>query len=170
MPRKKLDPVDLETRRTIGALLRDLRRAGGYRAVHDAAAVKECPAAQQTIYAYERGGLVPSLKQFMDLVEFYALNSEGATAETRYMAVAALVKVLSLPNYHVSEAFELIQRLQPSPYRQVEKDAANGDHHGFLDGQARETRGQTSETGCDRSVHQRASGSEFWAPSAPSAP
>lgn len=115
MPRKKLDPIDAETRRTIGALLRDLRRAAGYRAVHDAAAVKECPAAQQTIYAYERGGLVPSLKQFMDLVEFYALKSDGAEPEIRYMAVAALVKALSLPNYHVSEAFELIQRLQPSP-------------------------------------------------------
>src|SRR6266566_5423670 len=51
MPRKKLDPVDAETKRTIGALLRDLRRAAGYRAVHDAAAVKDCPAAQQTIYA-----------------------------------------------------------------------------------------------------------------------
>ena len=115
MPRRKLDPVDAETRRTIGALLRDLRRAAGYRAVHDASAVRECPAAQQTIYAYERGGLVPSLKQFMDLVEFYALKSQGATPETRYMAVAAMVKALSLPNYHVSEALELIERLQPSP-------------------------------------------------------
>ena len=115
MPRKKLDPVDAETRRTIGALLRDLRRAAGYRAVHDAAGQKECPAAQQTIYAYERGGLVPSLRQFMDLVEFYALKSEGASPEIRYMAVAALVKALSLPAYHVSEAFDLIERLQPSP-------------------------------------------------------
>jgi hypothetical protein len=51
----------------------------------------------------------------MDLVEFYALKSEGATPETRYMAVAAMVKALSLANYHVSEAFELIERLQPSP-------------------------------------------------------
>ena len=115
MPRKKLDPVDAETRRVIGALLRDLRRAAGYRAVHDASEHAACPAAKQTIYAYERGGLVPSLKQFMDLVEFYALRSETAAPEVRYMGVAALVKALSLPNYHVSEAFELIQRLQPSP-------------------------------------------------------
>ena len=115
MPRKKQEPIDTETAKRIGGLLRGLRRTAGYRAVKDAAQRPGCPAAQQTIYAYERGGLVPSLKQFMDLVEFYALNSEGATAETRYMAVAALVKVLSLPNYHVSEAFELIQRLQPSP-------------------------------------------------------
>src|SRR5947209_5522559 len=83
MPRKKLEPVDPQTARTIGALLRDLRRTAGYRAVHDAAAHSDCPAAQQTIYAYERGGLVPSLKQFMDLVEFYALKSEGGQ-EVRY--------------------------------------------------------------------------------------
>jgi hypothetical protein len=115
MPRKKLDPIDPDTARTIGALLRDLRRTAGYRAVHDAAASTACPAAQQTIYAYERGGLVPSLKQFMDLVEFYALKSDGGGPEVRYQAVAALVKALSLPAYHVSEAFDLIQRLQPSP-------------------------------------------------------
>ena len=115
MPRKKLEPVDPQTARTIGALLRDLRRTAGYRAVHDAAAHSACPAAQQTIYAYERGGLVPSLRQFMDLVEFYALKSENAGPEVRYQAVSALVLALSLPAYHVSEAFELIQRLQPSP-------------------------------------------------------
>ena len=115
MPRKKLEPIDPQTARTIGALLRDLRRTAGYRAVHDAAAQAECPAAQQTIYAYERGGLVPSLKQFMDLVEFYALKSDGVGPEVRYQAVSALVQALSLPAYHVSEAFGLIQRLQPSP-------------------------------------------------------
>ena len=115
MPRKKQEPVDQETARTIGGLLRDLRRTAGYRAVHDAAARPECPAALQTIYAYERGGLVPSLKQFMELVEFYALRTEGAPPEVRYQAVASLVKALSLPVYHVTEAFELIARLQPSP-------------------------------------------------------
>jgi hypothetical protein len=115
MPRKKLEPVDPQTARTIGAVLRDLRRSAGYRAVHDAAAHPSSPAAQQTIYAYERGGLVPSLKQFIDLVEFYGLKSEGAGPEVRYQAVSALVLALSLPAYHVSEAFELIQRLQPSP-------------------------------------------------------
>ena len=126
MPRKKLDPVDAETRRTIGALLRDLRRSAGYRAVHDASAQPGCPAAQQTIYAYERGGLVPSLKQFMDLVEFYALRSETAGPEIRYQAVSALVKVLSLPAYHVAEAFELIQRLQPSPRGGRKRRATTG--------------------------------------------
>src|SRR5437879_11683001 len=115
MPRKKLDPIDPVTARTIGAMLRDLRRSAGYRAVHDAAAHPKCPAATQTIYAYERGGLVPSLKQFMDLVQFYALESEGAPPEVRFQAVAALVMALSLPAYHVSDAFALIQRLQPSP-------------------------------------------------------
>ena len=115
MPRKKLDPIDPETARTIGALLRDLRRTAGYRAVHDAASRPGCPAAQQTIYAYERGGLVPSLKQFIDLVQFYALESPSAGDDVRYRAVAALLRALSLPAYHVAEAFDLIQRLQPAP-------------------------------------------------------
>src|SRR6058998_686923 len=101
MPRKKLDPIDPVTARTIGAMLRDLRRSAGYRAVHDAAAQSKCPAAQQTIYAYERGGLVPSLKQFMDLVEFYALETEGAPEGVRYQGVAAMVAALASPAYHM---------------------------------------------------------------------
>src|SRR5437762_13762909 len=115
MPRKKLDPIDPVTARTIGAMLRDLRRSAGYRAVHDAAAQSKCPAAQQTIYAYERGGLVPSLKQFMELVEFYALQSAGATLATRYEGVAAMVAALGTPAYHFPEALDLIDRLQPEP-------------------------------------------------------
>jgi hypothetical protein len=115
VPRRKQVPVDLETARMIGALLRGLRRAAGYRAVRDAAAHPRCPAAQQTIYAYERGGLVPSLKQFMELVEFYALRSEGAPPEIRYQAVAALVAALTSPAYHLPAAVSLIRRLQPTP-------------------------------------------------------
>jgi len=115
MPRKKQEPVDVEVARTIGGLLRDLRRAAGYRAVRDAAAVPGCPAAQQTIYAYERGGLVPSLKQFMELVEFYTLQTEEAPQAARYQGVAAMVAALSSPAYHLPEAADLISRLQPAP-------------------------------------------------------
>jgi hypothetical protein len=120
MPRKKSEPVDQGTARTIGGLLRGLRRSAGFRAVRDAAAQPGCPAAQQTIYAYERGGLVPSLKQFMELVEFYATKhrdglAEEARVQVRYQAVAALMRALTLPAYHVTEAFDLIQRLQPPP-------------------------------------------------------
>ena len=43
------------------------------------------------------------------------LLADGAGPEVRYQAVSALVQALSLPAYHVSEAFQLIQRLQPSP-------------------------------------------------------
>ncbi len=74
-----------------------------------------CPAAQQTIYAYERGGLVPSLKQFMELVEFYALKTEGTEPEIRYQGVAAMIAALSSPAYHMPEAWQLITRLQPAP-------------------------------------------------------
>ena len=74
-----------------------------------------CPAAQQTIYAYERGGLVPSLKQFMELVEFYALQTEGAPEGVRYQGVAAMVAALSSPAYHLTDATDLISRLQPAP-------------------------------------------------------
>src|SRR5207249_5994242 len=97
VPRKKQEPVDTETARRIGGLLRGLRRSAGYRAVKDAAQNPACPAAQQTIYAYERGGLVPSLKQFMELVEFYALQTPDAPADVRYQGVAAMVSALSTP-------------------------------------------------------------------------
>jgi hypothetical protein len=115
VPRKKQEPVQTEVARTIGGLLRGLRRTAGYRAVKDAAAVPGCPAAQQTIYAYERGGLVPSLKQFMELVEFYALQTENPSETVRYQGVAAMVAALSSPAYHLTEATSLIKRLQPAP-------------------------------------------------------
>jgi len=115
VPRKKQEPIKADVARLIGGLLRGLRRTAGYRAVKDAASVKGCPAAQQTIYAYERGGLVPSLKQFMELVEFYALGTEGAPPDIRYQAVAALIAALSTPAYHIPEVLDLIGRLQPAP-------------------------------------------------------
>lgn len=118
MARKKLAPVPPEDARTVGALLRSLRRAAGYRAVQDAASAPGFPAARQTIYAYERGGLTPSLQQFLDLVEFYALHPgphELAKPEEdrRAQAVAAITRALTLPAYHIRQAHELIHRLQP---------------------------------------------------------
>jgi len=118
MARKKLPPVAREDAHTVGALLRGLRRAAGYRAVQDAAGIQGFPAARQTIYAYERGGLTPSLQQFLDLVEFYALHprrpGEAKPEEDlRAQAVAAISRALSLPAYHVKRAHELIERLQP---------------------------------------------------------
>ncbi len=133
MPRKKLERVDEETARTIGGLLRGLRRSAGFRAVRDAAGRPGCPAAQQTIYAYERGGLVPSIKQFMELVEFYATNPndhadpKGDTAKLRYQGVAAVTRALTMPAYHFTEALDLIQRLQPPPARGRRRAARNGD-------------------------------------------
>jgi hypothetical protein len=115
VPRKKQEPIAADTAKQIGGLLRGLRRAAGYRAVRDAAAQARCPAAQQTIYAYERGGLVPSLKQFIELVEFYALDSPGSGPAARYQGVAALVAALSSPAYHIPEVLALIERLQPPP-------------------------------------------------------
>ena len=118
MARKKQAPVAQEDARTVGALLRGLRRAAGFRAVQDAADAPACPAARQTIYVYERGGLTPSLKQFLELVEFYALKAQqrtGAkpTEDLRAQAVAAVTRALSLRAYNVTTAMELIQRLQP---------------------------------------------------------
>jgi hypothetical protein len=115
VPRKKQEPIGTDIARGIGGLLRGLRRGAGYRAVKDAASRPGCPAAQQTIYAYERGGLVPSLKQFMELVEFYCLQSEGAPVEIRYQGVAAMIAALGTPAYHIPEALDLINRLQPAP-------------------------------------------------------
>lgn len=118
MARKKLPPVTREDARTIGALLRALRKASGYRAVQDAASAHGFPAARQTIYAYERGGLTPSLQQFLELTEFYALHpggGDGAKSEEdlRALAVAAVSRALTVRAYHVKQAQELIERLQP---------------------------------------------------------
>src|SRR5437660_1680737 len=63
----------------------------------------------------ERGGLVPSLKQFMELVDFYTLQTEDAPPAARYQGVAAMVAALSSPAYHLPEAMDLIKRLQPAP-------------------------------------------------------
>ncbi len=120
MARKKQQPVPAEEARAIGALLRNLRRAAGFRAVQDATADPSCPAARQTIYAYERGGLVPSLSQFLELVEFYALKAElGPDAkpleDLRSQAVVAVVTALTMPSYHMTEAMRLMARLQPPP-------------------------------------------------------
>jgi hypothetical protein len=115
MPRKKSPPIDVSTARLIGGLLRGLRKSAGYRAVADAAGAGHCPAAQQTIYAYERGGLVPSLRQFMELVEFYALHTPDARPEVRPLAVAAMVQALASPAYHLPAAYDLVARLQPEP-------------------------------------------------------
>jgi hypothetical protein len=127
VPRKKQEPIDTATAKRIGGLLRGLRRAAGYRAVKDAAVQPGCPAAQQTIYAYERGGLVPSLRQFMELVEFYALASPNAGPEARYMGVAAMISALSSPAYHIPEAFDLIDRLQPPPTAGRRRRVAGSD-------------------------------------------
>jgi hypothetical protein len=86
--------------------------------VQDAATAPGFPAARQTIYAYERGGLTPSLQQFVELVEFYALHprSDGQAKpdeDRRTQAIAALTRALALPAYHVRQANELIERLQP---------------------------------------------------------
>lgn len=114
MARKKREPVPTETARHIGGLLRGVRKAAGYRAVHDAVRTPGCPAAQQTIYAYERGGLVPNLPQFLELVEFYA-GADDASPEARYRAIAAIDAALESPAYHVAQATELRRRLQPPP-------------------------------------------------------
>jgi hypothetical protein len=118
MARKKQTPVARQDADTIGALLRGLRRAAGFRSVQDAAGARPCPAARATIYAYERGALVPSLRQFLDLVEFYAFGS-GRRADAkgeedlRAQAVAAIAHALALPAYHLTAALELIERLRP---------------------------------------------------------
>ncbi|HZD17380.1 MAG TPA: hypothetical protein VE669_04490 [Actinomycetota bacterium] len=118
MARKKLPPVPREDARTVGALLRGLRKAAGYRAVRDAAAAQGFPAARQTLYAYERGGLTPSLQQFLDLVEFLALHPHVAgeakpDEDLRAQAVAAIARALSLSVYQVERARSLMERLQP---------------------------------------------------------
>ena len=104
----------------VGAMLRDLRRASGYRSVEAAADTKGCPASRQTIYQYERGALTPSLAQFLELVEFYVLLARGhgddakSDEDLRAAGVAAVTRALELPAYHVAAARDLVARMQPA--------------------------------------------------------
>ena len=123
MARTKQPPKSDEDRQVVGGLLRDLRKAAGYRSVDAAAAVSGAPSSRQTIYAYERGGLTPSLAQFLDLVEFYVLrapHSDGAAKaddDLRAQGVAAVTRALTLPLYHVAAAHDLAARMQPGARR-----------------------------------------------------
>ena len=119
MARKRHTPISADDREIIGAMLRDLRRSAGYRSVESAAGTAGSPAARQTIYAYERGELTPSLPQFLELVEFYVLgrsrNGGIADAELRTRGVAAVTRALQLPAYHVARAWDLVERMMPDP-------------------------------------------------------
>ncbi len=124
MARTKQPPIAEQDREVIGTLLREIRRAAGYRSVESASATSGCPASRQTIYSYERGGMVPSLVQFLQLVEFYVLKAPvrgDAEAKSeddlRAHGVAAITRALSLPAYHVTEAADLIARMQPGQRR-----------------------------------------------------
>ncbi len=118
--RKKHPPISDDDRAVIGALLREVRRAAGFRSAETAAGAQGCPASRQTIYAYERGGLVPSLVQFLELVEFYVLGPSPTPAtgrkpepDLRALGVSAVTRALTLSAYHVTEAHDLIARMQP---------------------------------------------------------
>jgi transcriptional regulator with XRE-family HTH domain len=119
MARTKKPPIRDADRKVVGALLRDLRRGAGYRSVDAAARTPGCPSSRQTIYQYERGGLTPSLAQFLELTEFYVLDApvsgDGAKpeADLRAMGVAAVARVLDLSAYHVTAARDLMARMQP---------------------------------------------------------
>ncbi len=122
MARKKLTPVRDDERELIGSVLRDLRKASGHRSVESAAGEPGCPAARQTIYAYERGGLVPSLAQFLDLVSFYVLDHPAPASakredDLRAQGVAAVARALTLDAYHVPRAMALMSKMQPEPGR-----------------------------------------------------
>lgn len=118
MARTKRPPISDDDRRVVGVLLRDLRRGAGYRSVESAAETRRCPSSRQTIYQYERGGLTPSLAQFLDLAEFYVLVAPRGPAakpdeNLRTMGVAAVTRVLELPAYQVARARDLAAEMQP---------------------------------------------------------
>jgi DNA-binding XRE family transcriptional regulator len=118
MARTKKPPISPQDRAVIGGLLREVRRAAGYRSVESSAVVDGCPASRQTIYSYERGSLTPSLHQFLELVEFYVMDAPhpvGAKPEgdLRALGVAAVTHALTLPAYNMVEAMRLIARMRP---------------------------------------------------------
>src|SRR3954454_7004495 len=113
MARTKRQPIAPDDRAIIGALLRDIRRAAGYRSVESAADTKGCPASRQTIYQYERGAMTPSLAQFLELVRFFVLEAPRGPdakpeADLRAHGVAAVARALELSAYHVAGARELM--------------------------------------------------------------
>ena len=119
MARTKRPPIAADDRLVIGGLLRELRRAAGYRSVDAAAALRRCPASRQTIYQYERGAMTPSLAQFLELVGFFVLQAPPgdeakAQQDLRAQGVAAVTRALELPAYHVVAARELIAAMQPA--------------------------------------------------------
>ena len=114
MARTKKPPIAQRVRAVIGALLRDLRRAAGYRSVEGAAETKGCPASRQTIYQYERGAMSPSLPQFLELVSFFVLAAwclcflwvvafavvtVNSIASARAIAVNVRIDVLSFEGF-----------------------------------------------------------------------
>jgi hypothetical protein len=119
---RKIEPDDLEV---VADLLRAVRRNAGYRSVQDAVATSGCPAALQTIYSYERrspDSLMPTLGQFLDLIEFYVLvapktptpeNNALGEIDLRARGIAAVTRALSLPTYQVGRSREMIARMQP---------------------------------------------------------
>jgi hypothetical protein len=116
MARTKRPPISSKDRGVVGSLLREVRRAAGFRSVDAAAGTPGCPAARQTIYAYERGGLTPSLPQFLELIEFYVLDAPHADDarsddDLRTLGTAAVARALHLPAYHVVDAWDLIARM-----------------------------------------------------------
>jgi len=120
MARTKKPPIDPDDRKVIGGLLRELRRGAGFRSVESAASTPGCPASRQTIYQYERGGLTPSLAQFLELASFFVLETPASDAakpdsDRRAFGVAAVARVLELPAYHLVTARELMARMQPGP-------------------------------------------------------
>ena len=120
MARTRKPPIADDDRAVIGALLRDLRRAAGYRSVESAADTKGCPASRQTIYQYERGAMTPSLAQFLELVDFFVLRAPHradakADADLRAQGVSAVTCALELDAYHLVAARDLVARMQPTP-------------------------------------------------------
>jgi DNA-binding XRE family transcriptional regulator len=118
MARTRKPPIHQDDRQVIGAVLRDLRRAAGYRSVELAAGTAGCPASRQTIYQYERGALTPSLAQFLELVRFFVLDGPTGPdakpeADLRAQGVAAVARALELPAYHLVAARELMSAMQP---------------------------------------------------------
>ena len=109
MARTKRSPVSVQDRKVIGGLLRDIRRAAGYRSVESAAADEGMPGVPPDdlrVRARRARALAPPVPGAGGVLRAGGADPRCAGAKARRgpprPGVAAVTRALTLPAYHVT--------------------------------------------------------------------